>query len=177
MIRRLLSLILVLLAIGAFIWGGINQDYSRHRIDIGENTIVLDCWNREFIISFFRVADANTPGVEHSGKMGFRFYRARFFMGPGRSYSRTVYTVFAPRWFVVSLLGAYPLIALSGSLKRRWRNRRRRRRGLCLQCGYNLTGVPEPRCPECGTAQIPKESRIGLDDRASVTCHAPVRLV
>jgi len=26
----------------------------------------------------------------------------------------------------------------------------RRKRGLCVACGYNLKGLPEPRCPECG---------------------------
>jgi hypothetical protein len=23
--------------------------------------------------------------------------------------------------------------------------------GTCVKCGYNLTGLTEPRCPECGT--------------------------
>lgn len=32
---------------------------------------------------------------------------------------------------------------------RRWR---RRRRGLCEDCGYMLRGLTTPRCPECGTA-------------------------
>ena len=30
------------------------------------------------------------------------------------------------------------------------RRRRRRKLGLCLKCGYNLRGLTEPRCPECG---------------------------
>lgn len=30
------------------------------------------------------------------------------------------------------------------------RRRRRRKRGLCLACGYNLAGNESGRCPECG---------------------------
>ena len=33
--------------------------------------------------------------------------------------------------------------------KRRWR--RPARFGFCETCGYNLHGLPEARCPECGT--------------------------
>ena len=26
--------------------------------------------------------------------------------------------------------------------------------GVCVRCGYDLRGLPEPRCPECGTPFI-----------------------
>ena len=31
------------------------------------------------------------------------------------------------------------------------RRKRRRRKGLCLKCGYDLTGNESGKCPECGT--------------------------
>ncbi len=45
------------------------------------------------------------------------------------------------------VLGVYPAIAFIRGPVRRWR---RRKHGLCIHCGYNLTGLTEPRCPECG---------------------------
>lgn len=32
----------------------------------------------------------------------------------------------------------------------RWMHRRRNRSGCCATCGYDLRGLPERRCPECG---------------------------
>jgi predicted amidophosphoribosyltransferase len=49
--------------------------------------------------------------------------------------------------------GAPPLWGLL-TLKRRLR-RRRRERGLCPQCGYDLRGSRDSgRCPECGTGFV-----------------------
>ncbi len=53
----------------------------------------------------------------------------------------------APFWALFPVLIVPPAI---GFLRGPLRRRRRRKRGLCLQCGYNLTGLSELRCPECG---------------------------
>ena len=53
--------------------------------------------------------------------------------------------IFAPDWFVMLVVG-WPAFQMTRSVLR---TRRRRRLGLCLQCGYNLRATPD-RCPECG---------------------------
>ena len=53
-----------------------------------------------------------------------------------------------PAWIAILLSATYPIIAfIRGPLRRR----RRRKRGQCLSCGYNLTGNTSGVCPECAT--------------------------
>lgn len=58
------------------------------------------------------------------------------------------WTIGVPLWFVILFLLTYPFIAFIRGPVRRYR---RRQRGLCVRCGYNLTGNVSGICPECGT--------------------------
>jgi hypothetical protein len=53
----------------------------------------------------------------------------------------------APFWFIGVVLLVGPSLAL---IRGPLRHNRRRRRGQSVHCGYNLTGLADPRCPECG---------------------------
>jgi hypothetical protein len=55
----------------------------------------------------------------------------------------------APMW----ILGVPLLAPFMVMLVRNRRSVRRRRAGLCIQCGYDLRASPE-RCPECGSVSI-----------------------
>jgi hypothetical protein len=59
---------------------------------------------------------------------------------------------------VITALGAGALLTLGWFWVDRPRERRefrslRRRRGLCVSCGYDLAGNVSGTCPECGAAK------------------------
>ena len=54
-----------------------------------------------------------------------------------------------PHWGLLLLFATYPTLAFIRGPLRRWR---RKKRGLCLKCGYDLTGNESGVCPECGEA-------------------------
>lgn len=56
-----------------------------------------------------------------------------------------------PHWTLSILLISYPFFAFIRGPLRKYR---RRRKGLCIHCGYNLTGNTTGICSECG-AEIP----------------------
>lgn len=62
---------------------------------------------------------------------------------------------------------AFPIVFAVRRPLRRWK---RWRNGLCLNCGYDLLGAPEPRCPECGTI-----SRRWRPDPSQISGLSPLR--
>ena len=73
----------------------------------------------------------------------------RFHWGYGSSTTRPDDAAIAlaiPFWPIVLVSfawGIYPFLP-------RYRRWHRQRKGLCATCGYNLKGLTEARCPECG---------------------------
>jgi hypothetical protein len=58
------------------------------------------------------------------------------------------WTVGVPFWFVILISAPVPCVWLARWARQRQRSRRRKRGG-CEQCGYDLRATPG-RCPECG---------------------------
>ena len=76
-----------------------------------------------------------------------------FEYGGLRGPNGSLYNAAVPHWFVVGLLLPVPL---AWAIVAR-RERRRRRAGLCLMCGYDLRATPG-QCPECGRCATPLQS-------------------
>jgi hypothetical protein len=89
----------------------------------------------------------------HEGRLALRCWQDGDPVGPppGKAVRRCTHLecwAHAPFWMWSAgfasppvLLGGYPLF-------RQWR---RRKRGLCVKCAYDLTGNVSGVCPECGT--------------------------
>jgi hypothetical protein len=72
---------------------------------------------------------------------------SQVYVRPGSGLIMHWSSVRLPLWAPTLCFLIYPLIFFVRGPYRRFR---RRRKGLCLKCGYNLTGNVSGICPECG---------------------------
>jgi len=73
-----------------------------------------------------------------------RYPYSRLEVSKGVLYGR----IRVPLWQIAAALAAYPIFVMA---RRDETRRRRRSRGQCVACGYDLTGNLSGVCPECGT--------------------------
>ena len=100
------------------------------------------------------VAAKIAPTVPWIG--GFVMNRARFFpplfsrprvVRVGPAHRHLTFPLHLPFLVLTATLAALCVYPLLPNPRQRWR----RKRGLCVSCGYDLTGNVSGTCPECGS--------------------------
>ncbi|MHC4065841.1 MAG: RING finger protein [Planctomycetota bacterium] len=85
--------------------------------------------------------------------VGWRVYRGSWYLrwwpgwGVSTSSPSGSWHIRFPLVFLIPFFAAYPALVVYRGARRR----RRRKRGLCKSCKYDLTGNESGVCPECGT--------------------------
>ncbi len=147
MLRKAIIAVLTLATVGMVYWW-VSADGRIYELDLdGERSIWLVHWKPKLGVGYVTIGDPSKPDIQLSW-MYCGIKRARMYRQPDNVYSRTAYAAFCPSWLPTVLFGAYPTLAfIRGPLRRH----RRRRKGECTGCGYDLTGNESGICPECGS--------------------------
>ncbi len=121
------------------------KDYVKYIEDLDPqepgDVLIHSGWVR----SFAGFGVANDWQDSQPPETGLRMLPLMGRLFPKNPWTESYREVWVPHWFLILLFGAMP-----GRKIYRWqRSRRRRKRGLCEACGYDMRGSGE-QCPECG---------------------------
>jgi hypothetical protein len=146
MIRKSIIVILTLAAAGACIaWALKPTDLSlvpMQKTEAGrkESHWVLFLHDRGLTIEYGPYTWLTRPSQYFASYAGWGYAHHR-------TATQEYRAVLIPYWALLLLFIAYPAFAFVRGPLRRWR---RHRRGLCINCAYDLTGNVSGTCPECG---------------------------
>jgi hypothetical protein len=142
MIRKVVIVALSLLAVTVIILGllsiwtsiEIKRPEWRTNVKIEEGRLLIGQW--------YSVSSTDTPSTRMWiwGGMGF-------VCGLDAGDPLRTNLICIPLWLPLVCVLIYPSYAF---IRGPYRGYHRRRKGLCLKCGYNLTGNVTGVCPECG---------------------------
>ena len=157
MIRRVIIVLLSIASIGSFALWAMSYVAPQHMATI--SVAVARVWNlRDGRVCFFEERNSRLY-VDWDTKLERSYHLPRlvrvltYSLASKSGYQRLEVIVQIGPFAL--LFGIYPTIAfICGPLRRI----RRRKRGLCPWCGYDLTGNTSGVCPECA-AKIDEEAK------------------
>lgn len=147
MIRKVIIVLLGLAAVGTGSLWAVSHVAPQHSGRVS-NTLAQRCDLRGGWLMLVRERNRQAA-VSWDHRLWRQFsLRGFFYLGryPSKSGYRRLDLTINLLWPSI-LLAAYPTVVFVRGPLRCWR---RRRRGLCLKCGYDLTGNTTGVCPECG---------------------------
>ena len=168
MIRKLIVVVLTLATVGTMtvcvlshiVWAdhvgrfivtdetGFSYSFEKRTHLDAETWLTVECSLGYFCLTCWHVS--TSPAISRWwGRWGFTIQTGAL-AGEDPPINRVFLSM--PLWFPIVLFASYPVLAfIRGPLRRYLR----RRKGLCLSCGYDLTGNVSGVCPECGTEVPP----------------------
>ena len=117
-----------------------------------ENLKMIRVMSGRLFVSYVRDVDPNflnNPVASRTSHfLGFLYMSGRAGAHRPSNPPQVATLVAVPLWMSLVITTPYPTTAFIRGPLRRWR---RRKRGECANCGYNLTGNVTGVCSECGT--------------------------